>query len=372
LDQLKNIPPLTRSDLQENLNNIISPDFDLKKCSKGSSSGSTGHPVIYYHDNKAKSANKAAVLFSKFLGGYEPGDKWINIWGNPTAVNIDWKKIGPRIKKIFSNEIRYPAYKLNNKENYKALYYTILKEKPGFIYGYTNAIFLLSNYLEDKKIKFDFIKGVFTTAENLYDFQKSKIEEFIGPVFDHYGCSEINGIAAQTKSDNYYSVIDPHVFVEYSATADLQNNTKKIIVTDLYNKVLPFIRYEVGDLAAPLENLNYEKFKIMYSKFQSVDGRVSDIITLPNGGNLVVPSFFGSRMLKNVSGIKQYQIQKLDNKLLINLIVDKEFKDESQNIILENLSEYIPSDIQYDLVFNQQIIYSKNGKFKLFIENDGN
>ena len=43
---LKNIPPLTRNDFQNNLNEILSTEFDLSNCSKGSSSGSTGHPVI--------------------------------------------------------------------------------------------------------------------------------------------------------------------------------------------------------------------------------------------------------------------------------------------------------------------------------------
>ncbi len=32
------------------------------------------------------------MLFIKTLGGYHAGDKWINIWGNPKTVNIDWQK----------------------------------------------------------------------------------------------------------------------------------------------------------------------------------------------------------------------------------------------------------------------------------------
>ncbi len=82
LDEIKKIPPLTRSDLQNNLKQIVSSEFDLSKCSKGSSSGSTGHAVSYYHDKIGTSANKASVLFGKFLGGYNIGDPWINIWGH--------------------------------------------------------------------------------------------------------------------------------------------------------------------------------------------------------------------------------------------------------------------------------------------------
>ena len=65
LDDLKKIPPLTRFDLQNNLNEILSTEFDISKCSKGSSSGSTGHPVIYYHDKIGASAVKHLQLYAK-------------------------------------------------------------------------------------------------------------------------------------------------------------------------------------------------------------------------------------------------------------------------------------------------------------------
>ncbi|MEO8398939.1 MAG: hypothetical protein ABI550_03890, partial [Ignavibacteriaceae bacterium] len=96
LDELQKIPPLTRSDIQNNLNSIVSSEFALSEYSRGSSSGSTGHPVIYYHDKIGTSASKASALFSRYLSGYRMGDPWINIWGNPTAVNVEWKKPGSK------------------------------------------------------------------------------------------------------------------------------------------------------------------------------------------------------------------------------------------------------------------------------------
>ena len=371
-DQLNKIPRLTRNDLRNNLKEIVSKEFDLSGCSKSSSSGSSGDPVICYHDMNGIAANRASMLFCKTLGGYEAGDKWINIWGNPKTVNIDWKKIGNRIKKYILNEIRFPAYSLSDKKQYDILYKLIKKKKPRFIHGYTNAIFFFSKYLEERNEKIDFIKGVFTTAENLHDYQRHNIQNFLGHVYDHYGCSEINGIAAQTKYDEHYSILDPHVFVEFGDIVDSKTNSRKILVTDLDNRVLPFIRYEIGDLAVPLKDNHKTTSGLNFSKFISIDGRTSDLITLPNGGNLVIPSFFGSRMLKNIEGVKQYQIQKTKDRILVNLVTDDKFKTESEKIILSTLNEYIPPEINYDLVFNREIIFSNNGKFKLFIDNSSN
>lgn len=371
-DQLKTIPQLTRDDLRNHLKDIASKEFDLSKCSKSSSSGSTGEPIICYHDKDAIAANRAAMLFIKVLGGYEPGDRWINIWGNPRTVNIEWQKHGNSIKKLFLNEIRFPAYILNNKKQYYTLYNTIMETKPEYIHGYANAIFLFSKYLEEKKEKINFIKGVFTTAENLHDFQRNKIQSFLGSVYDHYSSSETNGIAAQTIYDSYYSILDLHVYVEFGDIIGSGTNSRKILITDLDNMVLPFIKYENGDLAVPLKENHYQSSELNFSKFISIDGRTSDLITLPDGGNLVIPSFFGSRLLRDVEGIKQYQVKKIKNKIVINLLIDNQFNTESEKLIKENLNAYIPPEMNYELVFNQEIVYSDNGKFKLFIDNSSN
>ncbi len=367
LDQLKNIPPLTRKDIQENLNNIVSRYFDLEKCKKGSSSGSSGHPVIYYHDSDDFSASRAAGIFSKILGGYKLGDKWLNIWGNPTAVNIEWKKLNSRISKIIFNECRFPAYKLSTEKTFKKLAKLVLTKKPEFIYGYTNAIFLLSDYIRKNSIKIDFIRGVFTTAENLHSYQRINIGKYLGKVYDQYGSSEINGIAAETLYNEAYYIIAPHVFVEYGDIVDKEVGTRKLMITGFDNKVLPFIRYENGDLGVPYENKSNPD--INYPEMKSVEGRVSDIIRLPGGGSLVVPSFFGSRMLKNVNGITRYQIVKrTENKIEINLLTNDDFKDVYKGLIFSTLDEYIPSELKYELVFNQQVITSENNKFKLFVD----
>ena len=84
---------------------------------------------------------------------------------------------------------------------------------------------------------------------------------------------------------------------------------------------------------------------------------------------MVVPSFFGSRMLKNISGIVQYQVVKKSQDLIeVNLITNSQFKKESENIILSTLEEYIPEGLEYNLIFNAPVIKSKNNKFKLFVD----
>ena len=113
---------------------------------------------------------------------------------------------------------------------------------------------------------------------------------------------------------------------------------------------------------------NMRIIELQFSKFKRIDGRVSDIVKLPGGGSLVVPSFFGSRMLKNIDGIKQYQIIKYNDRISINFVIDGELSADAIKIINETLKEYIPDQVKTELVFNKEVEYSQNGKFKLFID----
>jgi len=367
LDQLNVLPPLTKKDLRNNQNTLFSIEKNKFTIFKGASSGSTGEPAVFYHDEHGKSSNRAAIIFGKFLGGYRLGNPWINIWGNPNTVNKEWTKLTSKASKFIFNEIPFPAYRLNTSHEYGNLYNLFLNKKPLFIYGYTNAVYLFAKFLEENKLTINKVKGVFPTSEKLMEFQKLTMENHLGKVYDQYGSSEVNGIAAESIYDDYFSIIDPHVFVEFIDVYK-DTNAKKILVTHLDNKVFPLIRYDNGDLAEPVDD-SIRSYTLNYSKIKSIDGRVSDIIKLPDGGNLVLPSFFGGGMFKNVAGVKQYQIvQYAPGKLRINLVINQSFNEKSKTTIINTLNNYLPKSLEFNLVFNHKIINSKTGKFKLFID----
>src|SRR5690606_14730683 len=150
------------------------------------------------------------------------------------------KKISSRASKFMFNELRFPAYKLTSNQEFKLLTDYLLNKKPTYIYGYTNAIYLLSEYLKNNSIKVDFVRGVFTTAENLHNHQRETIEKYIGKVFDQYGSSEINGVACQTLYSEDYIILAPYVYVEFGDNMNNSDGSKNLIITNFYNKILPF------------------------------------------------------------------------------------------------------------------------------------
>lgn len=367
LDQLKKIPPLTRQDLQNHWDKIISINYDSKKLSKGSSSGSTGVPVTYFKDNLANSAGQAAHYLGWSFGGWKMGHKGLHIWGNPSTVNNEWKRWSSKLKARIFKHHKFPAYKLTDGRKFDELRRLILKEKYDYIDGYTNAIYLFADYLKTNNLTIGkSIQYVLTTAENLQDFQRQVIKEMIAPVYDTYGCSEINGIAYECNKCGTYHVIDPHVIVEFGKGLD-DLGTRELIVTDLDNFAFPFIRYKLDDLAIPLTKK--KSCNIGYTQLKSVSGRQSDILKFKDGGTLSVPSFFGSMLLKQVQGLRQYQIIKESENLLnINFVTSDEFSALDYKKLDNSLKEYLNDKIDYKINFVEEIEVSETGKFKLLID----
>lgn len=367
-EQLKLIPPLSRQDLQEHWQDIIATNYKDKKLYSGSSGGSTGQPVSYRKDRNATSAGQAAHLLGWSLSGWKMSMKGLHIWGNPATVNEEWGRLSSRLKARVFRHHKFPAYKLHDGTRLNELYQLIRKEKYDYIDGYTNAIFHFAEYLKKGGLSFDHeIKYVLTTAENLHDYQRKTIEETIAPVFDTYGCSEINSIAYECSRCKRYHIMDPHVWVEFGNPVD-SFGTSPLMITDLDNFAFPMIRYLNGDLGIPGDE-DAVGCELKFSVMESVSGRETDLIKLKDGGVLSVPSFFGSMLLRKVNGLIQYQVEKVSEEMLfINLVTNERFTPEDLKTIESALNEYIHGRIDYNIRFIDAIDVSGSGKFKLVID----
>ncbi|MCP5054684.1 MAG: hypothetical protein GY940_46395, partial [bacterium] len=179
--------------------------------------------------------------------------------------------------------------------------------------------------------------------------------------------SEIEGIANQCSFCGNYHVIDPRVILELDDRAENLDGSRPIIVTELDNTVMPFIRYRIGDLAIPAKNTDCP---IGYTTLASISGRTSDIISVPGGGNLVVASFFGAALLKKLEKkIIQYQVEKISTgKIILNLAVSHRYGKADEALINQYLSQYLAGKIPWRIKIVRQIPVAKNGKFKLLID----
>jgi len=359
-------PILTRKDIIENLKDIVSIKHKKETLISGSSSGSTGSPIHYFKDKSAYSAGRAAVLFGWELAGKRIGDKTITVWGNAKMVKEGWNRPLSRFKAFLYRDLRIAAYKLIDENRIKDAVKKISMRNGGYIYAYTNAIYSLALNARNRGIKlkrrFD---GVLTTAETLMPRQREVIEDVFGPVYDGYGCGEILGIAFQCKNQKGYHLIEPNIIFEAGNRID--NNVSEIVVTDLWNYAMPLIRYKTGDL---FEHY-HEKCSCgcSWSLIGGIIGRISDLITTTQQGCLLIPSVFGSALLKDYPFIRKYQLAKISNDLLsLRLQVDITPTQEVFNAIRSAMDEYLNSSMRLEIELVDSFSLDKSGKHKIMVD----
>jgi phenylacetate-CoA ligase len=367
LQDLVKIPPLTREDIQNSHDGMLASNIDISRCYKGSSSGSTGEPVRYMRDRRCSSVGKAALYFGWSMSGWDFGKRYLTLWGNPTTVSRDWSRKSSILKSKLFGEVKFPAFTLIDDDGLNSLAELYADGRFDYIQGYTNAIYGFADYLRRTGQDLPRVQGVLTTAETLQPLHRKLIEEYLGPVYDFYGCGEINGVASQCGRGDQYHIIDPHVYVEYGNAVDDEGN-RELIITDLDNYAMPLIRYANGDMGLPGSDHPCE-CGLAFSRLGKISGRTSDIIHAPGGGTLAVPSIMGSRLLKELHGLVRYQAELVEpDRIVFKLQVNNEFDKAQEALLKSTLAEYLGGDFRWDLEYCELISPQKNGKYKLFVD----
>ena len=138
------------------------------------------------------------------------------------------------------------------------------------------------------------------------------------------------------------------------------NKSGRIIVTDLYNYALPFIRYEVGDVGILTDKPCVCGRGLPVLK--SIEGRITDIIRLSNGislsGHLIGIIFRDCH-------VKQYQvIQVAKDELLVRVVQDYDYSEWDTEHIISILRSHAGEEIKIELEFYDKIPLEHSSKYR--------
>ncbi len=361
LEDLKNLPPLTRSDLQESFEEIVSKDIAGRRYKRTGSSGSTGTPVQVLADYDATSAGAAAQWFAWEQAGCDLGTPGLKLWGNPRS-DKEFRRPKTRIKNALFNSGLVSQSQLGTPQGYDNLIQTARRMRAEYLYGYSNILYDVALYLESHGQKLEHVRFAFSTAENLQPYMRDKIEQTIGPVYDWYGSCEIPGVAFECPHCRQYHVVDPFVIAE---TGPENDGYASLILTNLNSFAMPLIRYENQDMIRP----GYAPCPVFnWTTFKELSGRVSDILVLDDQTVTMMPSFFGSKLLQDLPGLVRFQVIRSEEKKLdVYLMINSRFSQEQETLIRDYMSRKF-GQFNWNIRFVDEIQPSASGKYRIFID----
>lgn len=308
--------------------------------------GSYGEPLRMPYSKERNYLRTATFRYYNELGGYRLGDPYVLIRAKDKSSFL----------KYLRNEFIFIPQDISEKKMEEFIA-ELKQNRIKVLMGYPTVIYELALYLEhnpDKKNGLK-IESIITVSEPLESFKRKIISDVFQCKFvDRYSNEEVGMIAQQRVFGGEYFVNRFGVYVEVVDQVTLlpvkEGRQGKVVVTDVYNDLIPVIRYDTGDLATVHKYENKQLVSI-----REIVGRVTEQITDVNE-NPVSPLMLGPFIYKPLARqgqVFQYQFAQVGSK-------DYELRVKAKS---NNISSALESEIIKGL--STALGYGANVKFIL-------
>ena len=345
-EDIAKIPILTKKIVRQQYDKLIADNLDRKTVITVATGGTTGPPIKVLRDKQDTSFTWGAFFRWYNWMGIQAGDRITKIWGTPTVVNKPFRKyFWAEVKNYYYNRQHINSFKLNP-STIPSVFERINKFEPVLIRGYLSALIQLAEYIQDENITdFHRAKAVSSTTETLLPPFKALVERsFKTRLFDQYGCGECNSIAFDRNDGNGLYIAMEHALVEIldGRNADAGYNEGRMVVTNLDNFAMPFIRYENGDIAC--RGRKEVESEINLDLLKRISGRMADTIIL-NDGSKVHGVFFtdilNDLFTSHPDFIHRFQVyQNAPGKIDFRIETSQHLPDKYKELIHEALKQF--------------------------------
>ncbi|WP_163409477.1 phenylacetate--CoA ligase family protein [Flavobacterium ajazii] len=365
VDKWEDLPILNKQNLQKPLSERLSKGYSIKKVYLNKTSGSSGTPFVFAKDKYSHALTWASNIMRFGWFGIDFNKSYqARFYGIPMDF-IGYRK--ERLKDFLSRRFRFPVFDLSDVVLEKFLK-KFKTKKFDYLNGYTSSIVLFAKYLEKKNIILKEVcptlKACFVTSEMLFESDKILLEKQFGvPIINEYGASELDLIAFENPKGEW-QVNAETLFVEI---LDENNNPVphgtegKIVITSLFNKANPFIRYEIGDMGILDEKSTPQK-----PILKKLVGRTNDVALLPSGKKSPGLTFYyvTKSIIEDDGNVKEFIIKqtKIDT-FEIEYVAEKELVSEQIQKIEEAIALYLEPNLNF--TFSRKTILERTNRGKL-------
>ncbi len=366
-EDLAFLPRMDKEDIRAHYDELIADDWRGRTLRK-STSGSTGQPFVFEYTRESFERRMAVAMRGYAWAGARLGVKRLDIWGVDPGLT-SWAH---RIKDGAYDAIRgrrvLSAYRMRS-DNLREYVQAIEDWRPKVIVGYISGLETLADWvLEGNMLRWN-PDSVITAAEMLSDRQREKIELAFGaPVFHTYGCREVMLIGAECEHHHGYHASDDHLVVEIvdDAGRHVHDGVGNLLVTDLHNWGMPFLRYENGDLARASVSEPPCPCGRGLKRLGKVEGRKLDVLKTPDG-RIVLGEFF-VHLLNGVASVGRFQVRQKQLDRLELLIVPKgSFSAVDEAFVRQKIGAVIGEKTQLDIQLVSDIALTAGGKRRVTV-----
>lgn len=349
IESFYQLPILTKKSINDNYDNYIS--LNQEGFLYEITSGSTGTPL-----KCIKTASERVIASIALWKERKQWDKNVNVRNFIPLVGIE----------TYTNIGDFCNFEV---ANMKACFDNLQKKSPRWISGPISVIEKYAQLIDrgilkytNKSIKFIELAG---------EYADPSIRNYVERIFDcettnQYGLRESWCIGYECKHGNIHVL--ENILMELGSSIEVDDKKlNELIVTSLYNKAMPFIRYNTHDIGElDIMACNCGKTSQIIKLY---GGRTGDII---RGKKEVLGDIFFKRVVNDViesgfNSIESFRVEQLlEDKFEIFIVRNATYTEQVsimlKNLIQSNLGRHIDIDIHYV----DKIPPLSSGKMKTF------
>jgi phenylacetate-CoA ligase len=358
------LPVVCKNIIRENPEQFKAKSFLGQKLHSESTSGSTGTPFTIYQDpGKRLRASADSLVFSD-LAGFALGTRlyYVRVWNELNKKS--------KLQTILKNIVMQDSKSLSegNLENFVRTLENDSQHKT--ILSYANTITALYKWMKDSgRTTTAQVDCIITMSESLPPEVKEGIKKlFRCPVVSRYSNQECGLISQQAQDGDEYVVNTASFYVELLALDSDQpvedGKLGRIVITDLYNKAMPLLRYDTGDLGI----MSHVSSKGRKGTFiTKVEGRSNDFI-FSTTSELLSPVTISVGMWKFNHLIQSRFVQNGKNEYEMQLkSATPQYAREAE--LLSDLRQCVGADANIRILYVDDIPLLKSGKRKYVVNN---
>jgi phenylacetate-coenzyme A ligase PaaK-like adenylate-forming protein len=356
ISELKNVPVLEKEDYRGLVKNLVEEKGEkhFQNWYEDSTSGSTGIPMHVLRTWDERAYMLAKWMRVLFLNGYKWRDVTFSL-SIPTHIQRD------SFVQRFGILKRYTGAWTDPIENQVELY---IKSKPSVVFGNKAYLVQLALYCNQNNIKLPRPYLCVSYAEKLDGPSRSVLEKCFGTdcLMEIYGAIEVSIIAWQMKGDDFFNICHTTDILEVLDENGQDTDRGGSILTDLFIRSFPLIRYNLGDV------LNTGIINGL-PVINEIRGRQDDKIIFADGGTVPWPQF-AIILEKRRHLLKQFRVIQEDYDLIRIVIAKEEEADKSavENVIIDDLRKEMRNErMEYIVDFVDRIPTDPNGKIRSLI-----
>lgn len=359
LEDLSQLPLTTKQDLRKQTDSFISKRYQKESLIKFMTSGSTGMPLAIYHDSSESHYGPAFELHPLTEAGIGPLDLQVQI-----AYQKGRQHLPQRLGIFRRNYLSIQDDELRNLVALKRM-------KPNALLCYPSYLVLLAraNIVSGSDFK---VEKVFSSAEILSKQAMKLISSsFSCSVYEMYGSTETSGIAWQCEKGSMHLNSDSIIaeIVDDEGNQVKRGDYGNIVITPLWRRSMPLIRYCLGDWAAFGPKCSCGRG---LHTLKPIEGRNDDFIVLPSGRLLSARSI---NIMDDMTCIRSYQIIQEKEDLFVFRFVpaNRTLPETSKKEIIRRIKHGCHGEevkIEFEMV--NKIERGRTGKIRTIVSKVGN